>query len=106
MKPSASNSTLTRIVKMTFVPGTEQIFLGVFQESAKQIRAFSGCEYLALKKDMDKEGVYFTHSRWKNAETLQQYRQSELFRQTWAKTKVLFAAKAEAWSLKTEAEFA
>ncbi|MFI5148692.1 MAG: putative quinol monooxygenase [Bacteroidia bacterium] len=92
---------LTRIVKMSFIPGTESVFLGVFQESAKHIRTFPGCNYLALKKEEGKDNVYFTYSKWENAEALKAYRQSELFNKTWARTRVLFSAKAEAWSLET-----
>lgn len=41
----------------------------------------------------------FTLSHWESEENLEQYRQSELFKSTWAKTKVLFREKAQAWTL-------
>jgi heme-degrading monooxygenase HmoA len=43
--------------------------------------------------------MLFTLSIWDDETALEAYRQSELFQTTWAKTKVLFAEKAEAWSV-------
>jgi heme-degrading monooxygenase HmoA len=43
--------------------------------------------------------VLFTFSIWDSEAALENYRQSDLFRDTWAKTKALFAEKAEAWSM-------
>jgi heme-degrading monooxygenase HmoA len=40
-----------------------------------------------------------TYSHWTGEEALDNYRHSELFRVTWAKTKQLFADRPEAWSL-------
>ena len=50
-------------------------------------------------KDLKDPGVYFTFSTWEHEEDLETYRQSSLFRDTWQKTKPLFAARAEAWSV-------
>jgi heme-degrading monooxygenase HmoA len=41
----------------------------------------------------------FTVSIWESEDDLNAYRNSELFENTWAKTKVLFNDKPEAWSL-------
>ena len=41
----------------------------------------------------------FTISHWDSEAALELYRQSELFKFTWAKTKPLFEEKAQAWSL-------
>ncbi len=43
--------------------------------------------------------MFFTFSVWTSAEHLDAYRNSELFRTTWARTKALFAEKPQAWSL-------
>jgi heme-degrading monooxygenase HmoA len=43
--------------------------------------------------------VFFTFSIWENEEALENYRQSELFRSTWSKTKVLFSDKPNAWTV-------
>jgi heme-degrading monooxygenase HmoA len=93
------SESLTRIVRMEFAPDKADDFLAVFEESRRQIRRFPGCEYLALCRDATDENVYYTHSRWRSAEDLEAYRQSELFRQTWARTKVLFGGKPKAYSL-------
>jgi len=58
-----------------------------------------GCESLQLLQDKIIPGILFTFSRWKNEASLENYRQSELFIETWRKTKALFDQKAEAWSV-------
>jgi heme-degrading monooxygenase HmoA len=42
-----------------------------------------------------------TYSIWDSEEALNNYRDSELFGELWPKIKPWFAAKAEAWSVKT-----
>ncbi|MFM1898201.1 MAG: hypothetical protein RL577_441, partial [Bacteroidota bacterium] len=39
-----------------------------------------------------------TLSRWESVDDLERYRNSQLFEETWAKTKVLFDRKPEAFS--------
>ncbi len=46
----------------------------------------------------------FTYSYWESEAHLNTYRHSDLFRETWAKTKVLFADKPEAWSIEVSDE--
>lgn len=93
-----------RIVKMTFRPEEVDNFLAVFDASSPQIRAFPGCLHLELWRGKRKANVLFTFSRWESEEALENYRHSELFRSTWAKTKPLFAERAAAWSVDTLAE--
>lgn len=90
---------MIRIVMMTFQKDQVEAFLSVFQSSKDQIRAFPGCERLELLQDRDHPNVLMTYSWWKNAEDLESYRHSDLFKQTWAKTKPLFAEKPRAWSV-------
>lgn len=90
---------IKRIVKMTFHPENVQIFLDeVFEHSKSKIRAFPGCRHMELLRQHNRPEVMFTISYWERPEDLETYRQSELFKNTWAKTKVLFAHPAEAWS--------
>jgi heme oxygenase (mycobilin-producing) len=89
---------IIRLVKMEFIPGKENEFLEVFNQSKEKIRAFEGCNYLELLQDKDKATVFFTHSHWDSQEHLDNYRNSTLFAETWAKTKILFSQKAQAWS--------
>jgi quinol monooxygenase YgiN len=76
-------------------------FLKIFEESKNLIRTFEGCEHLELWQDTSLPNVFCTYSHWKDESYLEKYRQSELFQTTWAKTKMLFAEKPQAFSLNT-----
>ena len=89
---------ITRIVKMTFSPEKVEEFLLVFNQKKALIAGFEGCEYLELVRDKDNKNIFFTISKWKEQTYLEKYRSSELFQQTWAKTKVLFSDRPQAWS--------
>lgn len=93
---------ITRIVKLTIRPEAVEEFKKIFYESQKLIRAFDGCLKLDLMRDLNNQSVFFTLSFWQNEDDLEAYRQSYLFRSTWAKVKILFSEKAEAWSLMPE----
>lgn len=91
---------IKRIVKLTFRPEAIPVFLHeVFAPSKDSIRAFPGCRHMELLRATDDPAVLFTLSVWDDPAALETYRQSELFQTTWAKTKALFAEKAEAWSV-------
>ncbi len=91
---------IKRIVKMTFRPEAVDTFLNnVFEPSKSRIRAFPGCLHMELLRAADQPNALFTLSIWESPDALEAYRQSELFQSTWAKTKVLFAERAEAWSV-------
>ncbi|MGA0557774.1 putative quinol monooxygenase [Larkinella sp. VNQ87] len=92
---------LIRVVRMTFQEGKTGDFLAIFERSKRQIRAFPGCCHLELLRDRDQPAVFVTYSHWESPEALEQYRQSELFRTTWADTKVLFAERPAAFSLES-----
>ncbi len=90
---------IKRIVKLTFQPELVPDFMAIFEESKDKIRAFEGNLHLELLRDTAQPNVLFTFSFWENEAALEHYRQSDLFRNTWAKTKVLFAEKAAAWTV-------
>ncbi len=90
---------ITRIVKMTFRTDQTENFVKIFDESKILIRNYEGCTHLELWKNEHISNVFYTYSIWKNEECLNHYRNSTLFRNVWAKTKVLFSEKAEATSL-------
>jgi (4S)-4-hydroxy-5-phosphonooxypentane-2,3-dione isomerase len=90
---------ITRLVKMTFAPENIETFLALFEANKEKIAAFPGCNSVALKRDISDERIFFTISFWESEEALNTYRNSELFASVWAKTKILFAAKPDAWSL-------
>ena len=85
---------------MTFRPEAVDTFLKeVFEPSKAAIRAFPGCRHMELLRYVRQREVLFTLSYWESEADLETYRQSELFRSTWVKTKALFAERAEAWSV-------
>ena len=83
---------------MTFQDDKLPDFKAIFDRSKHHIRAFPGNRHLELLSDPDYPNVRMTYSLWDSADALDAYRQSDLFRTTWAATKVLFAEKAVAFS--------
>ncbi|MCE3281222.1 MAG: antibiotic biosynthesis monooxygenase [Bacteroidetes bacterium] len=74
-------------------------FLEVFNSSKLLIRNFEGCSHLELLNDINNRNIFFTYSHWSKEQYLENYRNSELFKGVWSETKILFNARAEAWSL-------
>ncbi|NNE70116.1 MAG: antibiotic biosynthesis monooxygenase [Rhodothermales bacterium] len=85
-------SPLVRIVRLTLRPDAVDAFREIFEKAAPVIRSSPGCISLELWADARFPNIVTTHSRWENAEALEHYRSSPFFRQTWARTKTLFAA--------------
>ncbi|MCB0696694.1 MAG: antibiotic biosynthesis monooxygenase [Chitinophagaceae bacterium] len=90
---------IVRIVKMSFREEEVNNFLTLFNERKELIRHFDGCHHLELWQQAGNETVYFTYSIWDSEQHLDHYRFSELFKDTWKKTKALFADKPQAWSV-------
>jgi len=88
-----------RLVKLTFQESKVDNFIALFEERKSQIASFPGCRYLELWREKSDGNVFFTYSHWETNDALEAYRKSELFADTWSKTKVLFADKPQAWSL-------
>ena len=88
-----------RIVKMTFDPSKVELFLENFNKNKKKIRNFDGCRLLELYRDKNTPTIFFSYSYCDSEKQLENYRNSELFKTVWAKTKVLFSEKPEAWSV-------
>ena len=88
-----------RIVKMRFKEQNVTAFKAVFEESKYAIRSFEGCTFLELYQDKTDKTIFFTYSYWEKEEDLEVYRNSDFFKSVWSKTKVLFAEKAQAWSV-------
>ncbi len=96
---------LVRIVKMTFREDAVDDFIALFNESKEKIRLFPGCNHLILLQGRDADRhIFTTYSHWDNAQALEHYRQSDLFKKTWAQTKVLFNGRPEAMSFVQIAE--
>ena len=90
---------LIRIVKMTFEPSEVENFQELFEMNREKIRGFSGCSFLELYRERGNKNTFFTYSYWEDDAALEKYRNSDLFKGVWSKTKKLFSAKPEAWSL-------
>ena len=86
---------IKRIVKLTFKPELLPVFMEVFHNSAPKIRMFEGCKHMELLRSTTDQRVLFTLSIWDSEAALDNYRNSELFKSTWAKTKVLFEENIE-----------
>ncbi len=95
---------IRRLVKMTFREEAVEAFQDIFATSKDKIRAFPGNQHVELLHDVNNPCIFFTFSLWESEADLNNYRHSELFADTWARTKVLFADKPEAWSTDKEAE--
>lgn len=89
---------ITRIVKLTFKEEHIPKFKAIWQESRAKIAAFEGCHFVEMLQSKQPKNVCFTYSVWDHEDALNNYRHSELFQAVWAKTKVLFDDKPEAWS--------
>ena len=89
---------IKRLVKLTFQTDKTDEFIHIFETSKDKIRAMSGCQHVELLRDATTPNIFFTLSLWDTEGSLEAYRQSDLFRTTWAKTKVLFSDKPVAFS--------
>lgn len=90
---------ILRIVQMSFREEEVQSFLQLFEERRMLIRNFAGCHHLELWQDARHPNIFFTYSHWESEAALDHYRFSELFKDTWSRTKALFADKPQAWSV-------
>ncbi len=90
---------IKRIVKMSFQPDKVEDFKLIFKTNWKLIAGFEGCSHVELLQDKLQQNIFFTYSHWENEDHLNAYRDSELFKNVWSKTKVLFNEKPQAWSV-------
>jgi len=91
---------IKRIVKLTFKEDKVEEFKNVFAQNWQQIKNFPGCSHVELLQDENNAQVFFTYSLWKDQQSVDNYRNSELFARVWGTTKLLFADRPEAWSVK------
>jgi heme-degrading monooxygenase HmoA len=91
---------IKRIVKMSFKPESIEIFKTIFETNWQRIKSFEGCTHVELLQDENDPSIFFTYSLWQSEEHLNLYRNSDLFNNVWAGTKILFNAKPQAWTVK------
>ncbi|MCX7728885.1 MAG: antibiotic biosynthesis monooxygenase [Bacteroidia bacterium] len=83
---------------MSFQENKVNDFLKWFDQHKYQIKNFQGCLHLELWKDANCPTVFYTFSIWDSIESIEKYRQSEIFEQVWSYTKTLFNDKPYAFS--------
>ena len=88
-----------RIVKMSFHTKHIEAFLAMFEEKKTIIRASEGCLLLELYQDKTNSEIFFTYSYWQDEKNLENYRNSQLFKDVLDQTKTYFNDKPLAWSL-------
>ena len=86
------------MVRLTIRPDNLKDFLDVYVAVAEQIRAMPGCHHLELWQDVHFSNIVTSYSHWESTQALEAYRKCELFKETWARIKPLFAAPALAHS--------
>jgi len=75
----------------------------MFEEKKTIIRASEGCLLLELYQDKTNSEIFFTYSYWQDEKNLENYRNSQLFKDIWDQTKTYFNDKPLAWSLNKRA---
>lgn len=86
---------------MSFEASKIEQFLKNFNQNKQKIRNFEGCSLLKILQDKNNSSIIFSYSYWESEAHLEAYRNSELFKQVWATTKIWFNNKPEAWSVDT-----
>jgi len=84
---------------MDLLPEKVDDFIEIFDRTKEAIRNTQGCSHLELLRDADNEHVFSTLSHWADKSSLEAYRNSELFKNVWARVKPLFKKPTEAFSL-------
>ena len=90
---------IKRIVKMSFKPENCEAFKTIFETNWKKIKGFEGCLHVELLQDKNNPEIFFTYSIWESETSLNNYRNSDLFKNVWSATKQLFNQKPEAFSV-------
>ena len=88
-----------RIVKLSFHEENIAAFLENFETIKDEIRATPGNLLLELYQDKTNPNIFFTYSYWEQEADLENYRNSDFFKEVWSFTKKLFNDKPEAWSV-------
>ena len=84
---------------MSFKKDKIDEFLSNFNKNKDKIKSSKGCNFLELYRDKTDPTIFFTYSYWESDLDLENYRNSELFKNVWSITKQLFEDKPEAWSM-------
>jgi quinol monooxygenase YgiN len=91
---------IKRIVKLTFKEDKVEEFKTIFKNNWQRIKGFEGCTHVELLQDENNPAVFFTYSLWRDELSVENYRNSDLFAGVWGATKLLFADRPQAWTVK------
>lgn len=89
---------ITRIVKLSFKETEVADFLSLFDKTKEAVIQFPGCKGMKLLNDLNSPSIFFTYSQWESEESLETYRNSDLFKSIWPRLKIGFNQRAEAWT--------
>lgn len=100
---------LVRIVQLYLIPEQTENFLKLYASHQSRISEMKGCLSLELLVVSEHQGHVATLSRWQEAQDLENYRNSEFFKNLWSQVKPLFAQSAKAvsyqiWNPEADAE--
>lgn len=87
---------ILRIVKMKFNEEGQKVFPEIYFRTKPFILQCEGCYSVELLKDNKDPTTISTMSIWKDEESLNNYRNTELFNETWKKVKTYFKDKPQA----------
>ena len=90
---------IVRIVKMKFKKEKINDFIKFSKEIKPIIKEQTGCLFLDILQDVKDKEIFFTCSHWNNEDDLNNYKETDFFKNVWPKAKEWFAGKPEAWSL-------
>lgn len=94
---------ITRIVSMQFKEEFVEDFLKIFEDRKHKIQSFEGCKQVNMFQNIHDSSNCYTISIWESEDHLNQYRQSEMFKETWTLVKSMFSDRASAYSLEKKA---
>lgn len=89
---------IVRIVKMKFAEEKVNDFKSLFWETRSGILQFDGCKDVKLMQSETDPQIIATYSLWENSASLDKYRFSEFFKNTWKTIKPWMIEKADAIS--------
>jgi quinol monooxygenase YgiN len=91
---------IVRVVRLTFSKDSIEAFNELYLKHEEHIASQPGCFSVDLVEDASNPFVRATISKWRDEESLNRYRDSELFGVVWPATKALFADKPQVWTYK------
>jgi quinol monooxygenase YgiN len=90
---------IKRVVKLFMHSEHQEAFLAIYKNHIEYMAGLPEVITLELFEVKGEPGKYMTISTWTSEEGLENYRNSQYFKDIWAKIKPWFSDKPEAWTL-------